>query len=430
MTRYKLKQVKQTDEIEQRIRQKVQQQISQPKRQRNFLIPILTIVVSTALIFLLIQLLTPIDTRHNTASKPTLMNIFHEIEGDGVTYNQNYMAFDMQHIRTLKYYKEVPYTEFLQKTNVSTIDIPTPFQVKDGNVIAVNDGYFTELQFHFPHEEEFINISMSRTYFEPIDYDTLAATPADAYGTPIELERLNPSTTLVKKFLEGNGGLVYTYYSYDEENNSVHLTATTANEFYTIADGYIYYIGFSENSSLSKTQMTEFVKTFIEHNEFKTLEFEQATYEASWLTRGGKTMLICLVIAIVSLVGVPLLIQKRSQKVQKMVWSLVWIVIQTPILTWLIGFSVGTLYRDGFAAIGMMLITFPSLLILGILIIIFANKNRITWLVILHVLTFVFAFSTSIWNEIGHNTENDAAMYDFPVPNSTELDSTKTISHE
>ncbi|WP_274310345.1 hypothetical protein [Solibacillus daqui] len=428
MTRYKLKQVKQTDEIEQRIRQKVQQQIRQPKRQRNFLIPILTIVVSTALIFLLIQLLTPIDTRHNTASEPTLMNIFHEIEGDGVTYNQNYMAFDMQNLRTLKYYKEVPYTEFLQKTNVNTIDIPTPFQIEDGKVIAVNDGYLTELQFHFPHKEEFINISMSRTFVEPIDYDTLAATPTDAYGTPIELERLNPSTTLVKKFLEGNGGLVYNYYSYDEENNSVHLTATTANEFYTIADGYIYYIGFSESSSLSKTQMTEFVKTFISHNEFKTLELEQATFEDSWLTRGGKTMLICLVIAIVSFIVVPLLIQKRSQKVQKIVWSLVWIFIQAPILTWLIAFSVGTLYRDGFAAVGMLTITFPVLLILGILIIIFANRKRITWLVILHVLTFIFAFSTAIWNS--QYTETDEAMYDFSVPQSSELDSTKTISYE
>lgn len=231
-----------------------------------------------------------------------------------------------------------------------------------------------------------------------MEYDALAANLVDAYGTPIELERLNSSSTLVTKFLEGDGGLVYTYYSYDEEENRIHLTGTRANEFYTIAEGYIYYIGFSENSSLSKVQMTEFVKTFIEHNEFKTLEFEEATYKNSWLTRGGKTMLICLAIALVSLVGMPLLIQKRSQRVQKFVWSLVWIFIQVPILTWLISFSVGTLYRDGFAAIGMMMIAFPALLILGILIILFVNRNRIIWLVILHILTFIFAFGTSIWN--------------------------------
>lgn len=398
MTRYKLKELKQTDVNEQRIRQNVQQQISKPKQKLNFRVPILTIIVSTAIIFLLIQLLTPTDTRHSTANEPTLMNIFYEIEGDGVTYNQNFTTYDLQNIRKLKYYKEMPYIDFLQKTNVNTIDIPTPFQVEDGKVIAVNDGYFTELQFHFPYEKEFINISMTRTFMEPMEYDALAANLVDAYGTPIELERLNSSSTLVTKFLEGDGGLVYTYYSYDEEENRIHLTGTRANEFYTIAEGYIYYIGFSENSSLSKVQMTEFVKTFIEHNEFKTLEFEEATYKNSWLTRGGKTMLICLAIALVSLVGIPLLIQKRSQRVQKFVWSLVWIFIQVPILTWLISFSVGTLYRDGFAAIGMMMIAFPALLILGILIILFVNRNRIIWLVILHILTFIFAFGTSIWN--------------------------------
>lgn len=398
MTRYKLKELKQTDVNEQRIRQNVQQQISKPKQKLNFRVPILTIIVSTAIIFLLIQLLTPTDTRHSTANEPTLMNIFYEIEGDGVTYNQNFTTYDLQNIRKLKYYKEMPYIDFLQKTNVNTIDIPTPFQVEDGKVIAVNDGYFTELQFHFPYEKEFINISMTRTFMEPMEYDALAANLVDAYGTPIELERLNSSSTLVTKFLEGDGGLVYTYYSYDEEENRIHLTGTRANEFYTIAEGYIYYIGFSENSSLSKVQMTEFVKTFIEHNEFKTLEFEEATYKNSWLTRGGKTMLICLAIALVSLVGIPLLIQKRSQRVQKFVWSLVWIFIQVPILTWLISFSVGTLYRDGFAAIGMMMIAFPALLILGILIILFVNRNRIIWLVILHILTFIFAFGTSIWD--------------------------------
>lgn len=398
MTRYKLKELKQTDVNEQRIRQNVQQQISKPKQKLNFRVPILTIIVSTAIIFLLIQLLTPTDTRHSTANEPTLMNIFYEIEGDGVTYNQNFTTYDLQNIRKLKYYKEMPYIDFLQKTNVNTIDIPIPFQVEDGKVIAVNDGYFTELQFHFPYEKEFINISMTRTFMEPMEYDALAANLVDAYGTPIELERLNSSSTLVTKFLDGDGGLVYTYYSYDEEKNRIHLTGTIANEFYTVADGYIYYIGFSENSSLSKVQMTEFVKTFIEHNEFKTLEFEEATYKNSWLTRGGKTMLICLAIVLVSLIGVRLLIQKRSQRVQKFIWSLVWIFIQAPILTWLISFSVGTLYRDGFAAIGMMMITFPALLILGILIILFVNRNRIIWLVILHILTFIFAFGTSIWN--------------------------------
>lgn len=397
MTRYKLKQVQKTDEIEQRLRQNVKQQLKQPTSKRAVHIPILTIIVSTALIFLLFQLLSTNETQHRTANMERFMHVFQEVKGEGVTYNQSYMNYDQQHIRTLRYYKEVPYSEFLQGNNVAGVVLPKPFKEKEGNVIAVNDGFLTELQLHFEHEDEFINISMAKTYMSPIDYATLAENPVDAYGTAIELERLNADATLVKKFLQGGGGLVYKYYAYDQANNRVHLVATTANEFYTILDGFIYYIGFSQNSSLTKEQMTDFAKDFILNNELKTLNFEEVTYESTWLTRGGKAMLVCFVIAVMSFALFVPLLRARSQKVQKISWSLIWIFLHAPILTWLISFSVGTLYRDGFAAIGMLFIAYPALFVIGLLII-WLVKSRVKWLVVLHVLTFIFAVIVSIWN--------------------------------
>lgn len=397
MTRYKLKQVQKTDEIEQRLRQNVKQQLKQPTSKRAVHIPILTIIVSTALIFLLFQLLSTNETQHRTANMERFMHVFQEVKGEGVTYNQSYMNYDQQHIRTLSYYKEVPYSEFLQGNNVTGMVLPKPFKEKEGNVIAVNDGFLTELQLHFEHEDEFINISMAKTYMSPIDYATLAENPVDAYGTAIELERLNADATLVKKFLQGGGGLVYKYYAYDQDNNRVHLVATTANEFYTILDGFIYYIGFSQNSSLTKEQMTDFAKDFILNNELKTLNFEEVTYESTWLTRGGKAMLVCFVVAVMSFALFVPLLRARSQKVQKISWSLIWIFLHAPILTWLISFSVGTLYRDGFAAIGMLFIAYPALFVIGLLII-WLVKSRVKWLVVLHVLTFIFAVIVSIWN--------------------------------
>lgn len=397
MTRYKLKQVQKTDEIEQRLRQNVKQQLKQPTSKRAVHIPILTIIVSTALIFLLFQLLSTNETQHRTANMERFMHVFQEVKGEGVTYNQSYMNYDQQHIRTLRYYKEVPYSEFLQGNNVAGVVLPKPFKEKEGNVIAVNDGFLTELQLHFEHEAEFINISMAKTYMSPIDYATLAENPVDAYGTAIELERLNADATLVKKFLQGGGGLVYKYYAYDQDNNRVHLVATTANEFYTILDGFIYYIGFSENSSLTKEQMTDFAKDFILNNELKTLNFEEVTYKSTWLTRGGKAMLVCFVVAVMSFALFVPLLRARSQKVQKISWSLIWIFLHAPILTWLISFSVGTLYRDGFAAIGMLFIAYPALFVIGLLII-WLVKSRVKWLVVLHVLTFIFAVIVSIWN--------------------------------
>lgn len=399
MTRYKLKELKQTDAIEQRIRQKVQQQISQPKRKRLVHIPILTAIVTVATIFIIIQLLAPQTTRHTATS--SLMNVFHEIDGDGVAYSEDYYQLDQQHTRTLNYYREIPLATFLQANDLTMIELPLPFTIEDGTVIAVNDGYLTEIQIHFERDDAFINISMAKSYSNQIEYADFHEIKQDAYGTPIELERINPVTTLAKKWIQGDGGIVYKYYQYNEEEDYIHLATALANTFYSSAGAFIYYIGYSQQNTLSHEQMTDFAKEFIINNEFTKLNFVETTFESSWLTRGGKMMLICLVIAIISLMGVPLLTQKRSQKVQKFIWSLVWIFIQAPILTWLISISVGTLYRDVFAEIGMMMmITFPFLLILGILIIIFAKRKRITWLVVLHVLTFVFAFGTSIWNTI------------------------------
>ena len=391
---FKLKQVQKTDEIEQRIRRNVLQQLNHPKRKKAFHIPILTAIITVATLFLIVLLLSP-QLSERSAS-PTLMNVFHEIDGEGVAYSQDYNGLDMQQFRTLKYYREIPLAMFLQ-ANTLQIDVPAPFTIDDGTVIAVNDGYLTEIQLHFEKDDEFINISMAKSYAAQIDYATFAEMKNDAYGTPIVLERLNPYTTLAKKMIEGNGGLTYSYYHYNEEDEAIYLTATVAHEFYSMTDSFIYHIGFSRNNSLSPQQMTEFTKDFVLNNEFKTLNFEEVTYESTWLTRGGKAMLVCLVIAMISFAVFAPLLRARSQKVQKIVWSIVWVLLQAPILTWLVSFSVGTLYRDGFAAIGMMFIAYPVLLIIG-LFIIWLLKTRVRWLVMLHVLVFVFAFSVSIWN--------------------------------
>ena len=392
---YKLKHVQNTDEIEKSMRRNVLQQINKPKRKKTVHIPILTVIITIATIFLVMQLMSP-KTSMKTAS-PALMNVFTEIDGDGIVYSQDYYELDMQHIRTLKYYREVPLATFLKVNHVELPQLPEPFSIEDGTVIAVNDGFFTELQLHFKKDDAFINISMTKTYSSQIDYATFAERNPDAFGTPIELERLNPSTTMAKKFIQGDGGLVYHYYHYDEKNDEVNVTATIANEIYSMTDSFIYHLGFSQNSLLTKEQMTDFAMDFILNNELKTLNFEEVTYESTWLTRGGKAMLVCFVVAVMSFALFVPLLRARSQKVQKISWSLIWIFLHAPILTWLISFSVGTLYRDGFAAIGMMFITYPALFIVGILII-WLVKSRVKWLIVLHVLTFIFAISVSIWN--------------------------------
>ena len=395
MTRYKLKELKQTDVNEQRIRQNVQRQISQPKQKRPIYIPILTTIITVAMIFIIIQLLAPQTTQHTAT--PSLMNVFHEIDGDGVAYSQDYYELDHQHIRTLKYYREIPLSTFLQATGRHMIDLPSPFTIEDGTVIAVNDGYLTEIQIHFKHEDEFINISMAKTLMDHLEYSSLAEMKQDAYGTPIELEQLDAETILAKKMLQDGGALTYKYYHYNEKDDAIYVTGTVANEFYSMTDGFIYYIGYSEQNSLTPEQMTNFAQEFIENNTFKTLEFIEQTIEDTWLTRGGKTMLICLVIAMSSFVATYFLVRNRSDKMKKFVWAIIWPFLHAPILSWLISFTVGMLYRDGFAGIGMLIITYPSLLIVG-LIVNFAWHRHVTKLfLLLHVVSFIFAFTVSIF---------------------------------
>ncbi|MER1957359.1 MAG: hypothetical protein ABS942_08260 [Solibacillus sp.] len=404
---YKLKQVQNTDEIEKCMRRNVSQQLNKPKRKKIIHIPILTAIITIATIFLVMQLMSP-NSSMKTAS-PALMNVFTEIDGNGIVYSQDYYELDMQHIRTLKYYREVPLATFLQVNHVELTQLPAPFSIEDGTVIAVNDGYLTELQLHFKKDDAFINISMAKSYGSQIEYATFAEIKQDAYGTPIELERLNPSTTMAKKFIQGDGGLVYHYYHYNEKNDEVNVTATIANEIYSIEDSFIYHLGFSQNSSLTKEQMTDFAKEFILNNELKTLNFEEVTYVSTWLTRGGKAMLVCLVVAVMSFVLFVPLLRERSPKVQKIIWSLIWIFLHAPILTWLISFSVGTLYRDGFAAVGMLFIAYPALFVVGILII-WLVKSRVRWIVVLHVLAFIFTVSVSIWN--GYYIESEQVSHE------------------
>ncbi|WP_339216728.1 hypothetical protein [Solibacillus sp. FSL W8-0372] len=407
MTRYKLKELKNTSLHEEKIQQAVQMKIQQRKPKRFVHITLITALISTAIIIFVMNQLNPEQNRLQATETPTLLNIFHEIDGTGVAYSENFREQDMQHIRSLRYYREIPLTDFLNKSGVTFPNLPQPYVRENGTVIAVNDGFFTELQFHFKSENHFLNISIAPSWINPVNVEELQQNLVDAAGNPLEIEQINDSTAIVKQKINNGSGLVYRNYFYNEKSDAINVMTSSANEYYSYHNGLIYHIGYSETAPVDEQLMDEFVKDFIVNNEIRTLNLEEATIEDNWLNRGGKTMLICLLISIVSFSILHVLLKNASKKSTKIIWSIVWVVLHTPILTWLVSFSTGILYGNGFAVAGMLLISFPLLLIIGLCIILPNNRTFRGQLMLLHILIYLFTFSCSLYDEVNRPSSTE-----------------------
>ncbi|MGN7477371.1 hypothetical protein ACTHOQ_05915 [Solibacillus silvestris] len=414
MIRYKLKELRNTTIHETKIQQAVQHKIHGKRPKRFFHIPLLSAIISIAILIFVISQLTPDHNAASSTQQPALLNIFHEIDGAGVAYSENFKEMDMQQFRSLRYYNEVSLEQFLLANNVSFPEPPEPFNKEDGTVIAVNDGYFTELQFHFKSGEHFLNISLAPLYV-PINEELLRESSVDAAGNPIEFERLNDSATLVKQKNQSGSGLVFTHYFYNKEKNAIQVTATRANEYYSYSDGLLYHIGYDGTASISEQHMTDFVKDFILNNEIRTLDLKQVTTEDNWLNRGGKSMLVCLIISVLSFVIMHYSLKNASRKKTKIIWTLMWLIVHTPILSWLISFNTGVLYQDGFAGIGMLMICFPALIVLGLCIILPRNRMFFIQLAAIHILVYLFAIGCSIYDQSYRQFSNDVQQYDIPV---------------
>ena len=187
MTRYKLK--KNTKPYENRINHYVKQNTDKKKKGKYF-VPLFTAIVSIALvIFIISQINTPASQKH-TATSQKLLHVFEEVKGDGVAYSEFFHSEDQQHIRTLKYYKPVELTTFTTANDISFSQVPAPFTVQEGEVIAVNDGMNTELQFHFANNEAFLNISMVEFYYNPINVEAMRNVKVDTVGNLLTDEKL------------------------------------------------------------------------------------------------------------------------------------------------------------------------------------------------------------------------------------------------
>lgn len=367
MTRYKLKELSNTKKHEENIYQRVIQNVSKKPVKRNWLIPVLASVVSLAVVLFVFFQFTDERPADVSAKKlPDLFNMFYEIKGDGVAYSETFYPYDQQNFRTLKYYSPQPVSEFVAMNAVDIPVLPDAFDEATGEVIAVNDGMNTEFQFHFKEKGEgFLTISMTPFYWNPLDGDEVRNMQTDAAGNPITDVRI-PAANMPLYFQQvtTDSAVVYSYYAYDEHKNRIHLTSTTANEFYAYYNGLIYHIGYV--ADVKAQEMISFVQDFIINNKVQNLQFEEMTTPDNWWVNGGKSIVIAITLVVVVSFLLWRKTKRESKKAKTILWGVATIFVIAPLVSWLIGMFTGILYGDGFAGMGMTMLTFPVLFLIGV----------------------------------------------------------------
>ena len=356
MTRYKLKELKNTKQYEDRIHHYVKQNIGK-KKKLNYFIPLFTAIVSIALVVFVISQINSSAPRNVTATSQKLLHVFEEVKGDGVAYSEFFHEEDQQHIRTLKYYKPVLLPTFTKANDISFSQVPAPFTVQNGEVIAVNDGMNTELQFHFENNEAFLNISMVEFYYNPINVEAMRNVKVDTVGNLLTDVKLVEDIPLYHQQLTTSGGLVFKYYHYDVDKNRIHLMVDMANEFYTYYNGIIYHIGYTGN--VDEQEMIAFARDFILNNEVKTLQLQQMTMEDNWWVNGGKSMVIAMSLLLIFIGTTYFVVRAMPKKSKWIVTGFILIFFIAPLLSWIISMTIGIYDGEGFTAVGMLVITFP-----------------------------------------------------------------------
>jgi hypothetical protein len=366
MRPYKLKELRQTKQHEEAIIRHVKQNLSQKRPKRRILAPLLAAVVTTAvLLFVFFQYSGGTDREQNAAGY-TILQVFDQVDGDGAAYSELFKEFDHQNSRQLNYFKPVPLTEFINANDAIIPDIIEPFDQSNAEVLAVNDGMQTELQFSFRNGEEFMVISVAKHFMNSLYPDFLEDLTEDAAGNRVEQESLDETTPLIHQIRTKNSAMTYRYFTFDDEKNKMNITQTTANELYTYYNGAIYHVGY--NVEGNPEEVVSYVKEFILQNNLQEVGLEHNLMGDKEHARGGKSRLIGAAILLAGVIFAAILSRRVRMKTKRIIWGLTTMFVIAPLLSWLIGMSYGIYEGSGFAAAAVMMILFPILFLTGLVI--------------------------------------------------------------
>ncbi|MFF5995606.1 hypothetical protein AAGS61_12780 [Lysinibacillus sp. KU-BSD001] len=374
MSPYKLKELRNTERHEQAIIQQVKQNLYKKKKKTYILAPVLAIIVTAATFLFIIGQLKGDTEYYQMASGYTLLNVFEQVDGDGVAYSELFKDYDSQYLRQLTYFKPVVLTEFIHANHVKIPKIIEPFQEANAEVLAVNDGMQTELQFTFTIENEntekpeYIIISVAKHFMDIMKTNDFSTLHEDAVGNLVLHELLDETTPLMHQIRTTNSALVYRYFTYDEGSNKVNVTATSANELYTYYNGFIYHVGYDVEGNSHK--VVSYVKDFILHNNLHELNMEQNTMGEKEQATGGQSIMMAIGILLIGLIVAIVLTKGTTSKYKQIIWGITTMLVIAPLLSWLLGISYGIYEGEGFAAAGVIVILFPILFLTGLVLMI------------------------------------------------------------
>jgi hypothetical protein len=66
----------------------------------------------------------------------------------------------------------------------------------------------------------------------------------DSVGNELKKEILTEELPIFQQVITTNSALLYRYYEYDETKDRVGIVGTSANEFYSYYNGFVYHIGY------------------------------------------------------------------------------------------------------------------------------------------------------------------------------------------
>lgn len=370
MSPYKLKELRNTEHHEQAIMKHVKHNLDKKTRKKNVFTPILATIVTIATLLFIIAQLNNSTSNMQTASGYTILNVFQQVDGNGVAHSELFKEYDQQHLRQLTYFKPVSLATFTNANHVKLPNIIPPFEEAKAQVLAVNDGMQTELQFTFKtgnsdeQPEQFIVISAAKHFMNPLNNDSIENVEQDITGNVVVDELLNETTPLFHQILTTNGGLAYNYFTYDAEANKINVMKTLANELYTYYNGIIYHVGYNVDGD--RDEVVSYVKEFILTSNLHELDLEQNTMGDRANAKGGRSRIIAASIVCIALVVAAFLSTGATIKFKQITWGIVTMFVIAPLLSWLIGISYGIYVGEGFAVVGVMIILFPILFIVGL----------------------------------------------------------------
>lgn len=366
MRPYKLKELRQTKQHEEAIIRHVKQNLSHKRPKKRVLAPILAAVVTAAALLFIYFQFNGGTVREQTAAGYTILHVFHQVDGEDAAYSELFKEFDQQHLRRLNYFKPVPLTEFLNANDAILPDIIEPFDQSDAEVLAVNNGMETELQFSFRNGEEYIIISVANYFMNSLHPDFLADLTEDAAGNRVEQGSLDETTPLIHQIRTTNSAPAYRYFTFDDEKNKMNVTQTSANELYTYYNDAIYHVGY--NVEGDPEEVVAYVKEFILQNNLQEVGLEHNLMGDKEHARGGKSMLIAAAILMGGLLFAAILSRRVRKRTERIIFGITTMLVVAPLLSWLIGMGYGIYEGDGFAGMGVTFILFPILFLTGLVI--------------------------------------------------------------